>query len=86
MRKLSSLVILLFAAAILFNTATSFAQLEEAHKLNPVIPKLSSQSRPSLVPIYAVAVIAFLGVTAVLARSAHRGSRRGGRDDDQRVV
>ncbi len=86
MRKFSSLLVLTFLAALFLSTATTFGQLEEAHKLSPVIPKLSSQARPSLVPIYAIAVIAFLGVTAVLARSAHRGARRGGRDETVQVV
>lgn len=86
MKRFSSLIILIFAAAVFLNVATSFAQLQEAHKLNPVIPKLSSQSRPSVVPIYAIAVIALIGVTAVLARSAHRGARRGGRDKAQHRV
>jgi hypothetical protein len=86
MKRFSSLIVLIFAAAVFLNVATSFAQLQEAHKLNPVIPKLSSQSRPSVVPIYAIAVIALIGVTAVLARSAHRGARRGGRDKAQHRV
>lgn len=86
MKTISALFIAAFLAVSLLNTTTSSAQIEEAHKLSPVIPKLSSQARPSLVPIYAVGVIALVGVTAVLARSAHRGARRGGRDETQQVV
>jgi hypothetical protein len=86
MRKFSMLFAAAFIAVLLLGTATSFGQIEEAHKLSPVIPKLSSQARPSLVPIYAIGVIALLGVTAVVARSAHRGTRRGGRDETQQVI
>ncbi len=86
MKNLTMLFAAAFIAVLLFGTATSFGQIEEAHKLSPVIPKLSSQARPSLVPIYAIGVIALLGVTAVVARSAHRGTRRGGRDETQQVI
>lgn len=81
MKKIPGLLIVGFIVAQCFFTSTCFAQLAEAKKLSPVVPKMSSQSRPSLIPVYGIAVIALLGVVAVMARSSHRGTRQGGREE-----
>ena len=76
-RRVSAFILTVAGACLLWRGSPVQAQLS-AKQIPAYIPKLTTHASPFAA--YAIAFLALVGVTVVMFRSAHRGTRSGGRE------